>query len=152
MFALSSFWNPESFTEQSELSEFFLAKSRSAVITLQFYRPRSQLLGEGIVAWHEISCCMGSWDLGSISWDVLATAMREVRTCCIWEEIWVEEIHHYSRYSKTLLRYPRINLSWKPESSCLAMCLRFMLKTCESDQIWSNFYLHRIKFQEFWGE
>ena len=32
----------------------------------------------------------------------------------IWvEEIWVEEIHRYSRYSKTLLRYPQINLSCK---------------------------------------
>ena len=35
---------------------------------------------------------------------------------------------------------------------CLDMCLRFhMLKTCKSNQIWSNFYQHRIKYR-FLGE
>ena len=59
---------------------------------------------------HEINC-IGSWYLGLISGNVLATAMREVRTCCIWE--FVKKLgRRYSGYSKTLLRY-QINLSWK---------------------------------------
>ena len=56
----SSFWKSESFTEQSELSEFVLAKSKSDVIALQSYRPRSQLQKASL---HQINR-IGSWDPG----------------------------------------------------------------------------------------
>ena len=109
-FARSSFWNPESFTEQSEIG-VFLAKSRSDVITLQSYRPRSQLQKASV--YHKINYFTWRWDLGLLFRNVLATAMREVRTCCIWEFV-KKSGRRYSRYSKTLLRYPQINLSyWK---------------------------------------
>ena len=67
---------------------------------------------------------------------------------CIWEFV-KKSGGKYSRYSKTLLRHPQINLSyWKLVFGHVfghGMCLRFhMLKTCESNEIWSNFYF------DFW--
>ena len=66
-------------TEQSEPFEFFGPKSRSDVIALQSYRPRSQLQKASVH--HKINSFTGSWDLGSISRNVLAAAMREVNPC-----------------------------------------------------------------------
>ena len=55
-----------------------MAKSRSDVIALESYRPRSQLLAEGSAASRDQQL---HWKLGSwlLSWNVLATAMREVQ-------------------------------------------------------------------------
>ena len=72
----SSFWKSESFTEQSELSEFVLAKSKSDVIALQSYRTRSQLQKASL---QQINC-IGSWDPGCfLGMFFPSTAMREVQ-------------------------------------------------------------------------
>ena len=102
----SSFWKSESFTEQSELSEFVLAKSKSGVIALQSYRTRSQLQKASL---QQINC-IGSWDPGCfLGMFFPSTAMREVRD--FLKKSGYRRYSEFSRYSRTLLRY-QINLSY----------------------------------------
>ncbi len=116
----------------------FWAKSRSDVIALQFYRPRSQLQKASVH--HKINYFTGSWDLGSISRNVLATAMREVQEAFEFEHFGMRKDTVW-KDGRAIVLYIVRNSGMFCMSSLFTDCICFV-RVCYTTRIYIYIYIY----------